>query len=795
MKAALLFFFTVLVFFTSFSQQKATFGLLTGNVLDENKKALDGATLVIVKMDDTLARRSQTTDNTGHFIFENIDFGYYRLLISYVGLQSLSIDSIHFRMERYDFNLGDITLKMRSTDNLEAVIVYAEKPLIQSKDGNITFNAGESAAAAGSNASELLTQVPLVGKDPEGKITVRGKEPKILIDDKPVELNLQQLQDLLESMPGSSIEKIEVMTNPPPQYANEQGGVINITTKKGRVGVSGRISLTAGTRGDVFANGSITYRKQGLAINLNIGTGYNSFQGNGYSHRNNIYSDSSNFLNTTNASNNKALRPNLRLNIDYDINKKNILNVVFTYHQNNFDNLNTTRYSNINRFGEIYKNSIREVSSQGINYNPGINVSYTWKGKPGETLKVIGGYNFSDNGNDRIFFEQFFTGDMFPTGRDSLQEQLNDTKINSHSMRVNYDKMLRNKKTFLSLGTAYIRNNNHVTVDASYRKSPEDVMVPLELLSNDFWFHQTVQNYRASIKQIMGENFSFTGGTSVERTAISFELLKERREVANDYWTWLPFANINKSWKQQLNLTLAYRRSIRRPGIGELNPTIDFSDRYNVRFGNPGLEASTAHNFDFVAGRTKTKYYVNFGVGYNIVQDVFSQVRTLLDGGKTQVTWENISGRQEYEISTWNGVTLHKIWKVSASANYTYNKYSEFDKNVRKFRDGGSFTSNINLNVTPNDRWNINGNFNINRFANPQGYARWSTSTSFGVQRKFIRKKLVVTLNAIDPFTNQQRKTFTYGTNFNLESYSSTQTRNFRVSVAYSFMKTQQKKK
>jgi outer membrane receptor for ferrienterochelin and colicin len=47
-----------------------------------------------------------------------------------------------------------------------------------------------------------------------------------------VELNLQQLQDLLESMPGSSIEKIEVMTNPPPQYANEQGGVINIVTKK-----------------------------------------------------------------------------------------------------------------------------------------------------------------------------------------------------------------------------------------------------------------------------------------------------------------------------------------------------------------------------------------------------------------------------------------------------------------------------------------------------------------------------------------------------------------------------------
>ena len=117
--------------------------------------------------------------------------------------------------------------------------------MIESKDGNITFNASESAFAAGSNASELLNNVPLVTKDPNGKILVRGKEPKILIDDKPVELNLQQLQDMLESLPGSSIEKIEVMTNPPPQYANEQGGVINIVTRKGRVGMGGRISFSS----------------------------------------------------------------------------------------------------------------------------------------------------------------------------------------------------------------------------------------------------------------------------------------------------------------------------------------------------------------------------------------------------------------------------------------------------------------------------------------------------------------------------------------------------------------------
>jgi hypothetical protein len=783
----------LLLSLTVFAQEKNLSGLLIGNVMDDKSKALEGASVQLVSLHDTLRKQSVTSDKTGQFSFSGIAFGYYKLSISYVGMQPLSIDSIYFRAERYDFNLPDIILKPRTTDNLETVVIYAEKPLIQSKDGNITFNAGESALAAGSNASDLLTQVPLVGKDPDGKITVRGKEPKILIDDKPVELNLQQLQDLLESLPGSSIEKIEVMTNPPPQYANEQGGVINITTKKGKVGMSGRIAMAAGTRGDLSLNGNFNYRKQGLSISVNAGIGYNQFEGSGYSIRNNIYKDSSNFFNTTNQYTNKALRPNIRINIDYDINKNNLLNFVLGFNQNDYDNTNSTEYRNINRDGELWKLSRRDVTSEGMNQSPHLNLSYTWKGKPGETLKIISSYNYSLNESDRIFFQEFYTPDYIPTGQDSLQQQINNTKVNGHTFRVNYDKMFDNKKTFISAGSYYTRSNNHVVVDASYKKKPEGNMVRLDLLSNDFLFHQTVTNYRSSLRQLFGDNFSITMGTSLERTAIWFELLKEGRDVKNDYWTWLPFANFNKTWKDKLNLTLSYRRSIRRPGIGELNPTIDFSDPYNIRFGNEKLEASTAHNFDFVAGRTRPKYYLNVGVGYNIVEDVFSLVRTLLPEGKTQITWENISGRKEYELSTWNGVTISKKLKVNASASYIHNKYSAFDKTVRKFRDGGSFTSNVNTSFLPTDLWSITASFNLNRFANPQGYARWNTSINLGLQKKFFNKKLVVTANAIDPFSNQQRRIFTYGTNFNLENYSNTITRNFRLTVAYNFTKLQKK--
>ncbi len=783
---AFLFTLCLLAFITARSQNSP--GIITGNLVDSTSKALNGATVELVSFNDSLNKKTTLTDKNGNFSFNNISFGYYQLRFSFVGFQPLTSDSIYFRQERFDFNLSDIILKLKtSSPNLQEVIVYAERPLIQSKEGNITFNAGESALSAGSNASELLQNVPLVTKDPTGKILVRGKEPKILIDDKPVELNLQQLQDLLESMPGSSIEKIEVLTNPPPQYANEQGGVINIVTKRGRVGVSRRLSVSAGTRGEASLNGSFTYRKKGLAININGGSGYNHFEGNGYSKRQNIYADSTNYFNTKSNYINKGWRPNFRANIDYDISKTQSLNFLLSYNQNDFRNKSGTEYTNINRFNEIYKLSERIISSEGDNYSPNLNLTYSLKGKGGSSFKIISGFNFSSNQSDRDFYQQFFNPDHSANGIDSTQQQLNNTKTTGYNIRVNYDLPLANKKTFLSVGSFYNRSNNRVIVDASYLKKPDEVMVKMDLLSNHFNFHQTISNLRASIKQVLAENFSVTGGLSAEATTIWFELFKENRNVKNNYWTLMPFGNINKSWKDKVNLTFSYRRTIRRPGIIELNPTIDFSDPYNIRFGNSELEASTAHNFDLVLGKTKSLHYANLAFGYNIVEDIFSRVRTLLPDGKTQITWENISGRKEYEISTWNGYSISKKIKFNLSASYTYNTYSEFDHTIRHFRNGSSFTSNLNSTFIPKDIWNITGSFTLNRFANPQGYAKWNTGMNLGIQRKFFEKRLMITLNIIDPFVQQQNRSFTFGPNFNLESFSTTQTRNFRLSVSYNF--------
>ena len=783
-------FILLFICFTPLAQQGNP-GIIAGNLLDESSKAVGGATLELSLVNDPSgARHTTASAANGDFSFTGLPFGYYRLRVTYVGFKSISIDSIHVRDERFDFSLNDLVLKPDVTTELDEVVVYAEKPLIQSKEGNITFNAAESPLSAGSNASELLKNVPLIATDPDGKLSVRGREPKILIDDKPVEMNAQQLQDFLESLPGSMIERIEVMTNPPPQYANEQGGVINIVTRKGRVGLGGRINASAGTRGETGISGNLNYRQKGLAINLNAGAGFNRYNGYGYSKRENIYPDSSNFLNTTSNYINRSQRPNARLSVDYDVDPRNSLNMLLQFNQNVFDNYNETGYINLDDEQTVYRISNRSTQTDGHSLNPSMNLTYTHRGKkPGETLRIIAGANFSENENNRLFYQEFLNPDETPTGNDSTQRQENLSKNTGVNVRVNYDKLLNNKTTSISTGGWYTMTTSDVLLDFLLLDKTGNSFIKNNGLSNDFRFRQSVGNVRFSARQIIVEGFTVTAGINAEQTNISFDLYSQARQADNRYVSWLPFASINRYWKEKLNLTLSYRKTIRRPGIDQLNPSIDYSNPYNTRYGNPALEASSSHNFDLVVGRNNSKYYINLGLGHNVVQDVFIQVRQLVDDGKTETTWQNIDDRKEFEISTWSGYTFSKRLRANFSAGYTVNQYSAYDREVNRYRNGGSFTSNLNANFSPLDVWNFSSNFTFNRFANPQGTVRSNLSMNLGIQRKLFNKRVIITVNAIDPLFQQENRSFTYGPNFNLESFNSTNTRNYRLTLGYNFIR------
>ena len=788
-------FLFILLFSTTVSAQNSgqANGVVIGSILDaDNSKAIEGAAVIMLLLSDTGFQQNRLSLTNGEFLFDKLRFGYYRLQVSAVGYTTLTIDSIHIRAERFDFDLNDIKLSKHSKI-LNEVTVYAEKPLIENKDGKIIFNTGESALSSGATTTELLKQTPLVNVDNDGKILLRGKEVKVLIDDKPVELDAKQLQDLMESMPGSMIERIEVITTPPPQYANERGGVINIVTKKGKVGFSGRINASYGTRGEAAFSGNATYRKNKLALNFSGGFGYSEFNGNSYSNRQNFYVDSSSYFNTrtVNGSNNR--RPNLRLSLDYDLNKRQSLNFTAQYNSNNSANENNTAYSNLDRYYQVYKLSSRFTGTDNNNWSPAFNFTYSIKGKnPKTLLKFISGFNFNANNNERDFYQQYLNPDNTPTGSDSTQEQNTYSKNNSISLRVNYDKPL-DKRTFLNVGASYNRYNNHNVLNTAFMKKPENVFVKNDLLSNDFLFHQVIYGLRASSRYDFVPDFYVNGGLQAEYTETFFDIKNNSNRYLNNYWSILPFANLVKKWKNDVSITLSYKRTVQRPRLNELNPSLDYADPYNTRSGNPYVQAYYADNFDFIFGKWNKKYTFNVSAGYNALQKIYSSIRTLQSDGSTFTTWQNISGRKEYEASAWGGYTLNRKAKANLSFGYTYNVYSVYDRKVRYFRNGGSFYSTLNGSYQFTDLLNANASFTFNRFANPQGTVRNTVSMNFGIQQKFFSKKVTVTLNIIDPFRQQQNKNFIYGSNFNLESYSTTNTRNYRLALSYTFKKKDKK--
>jgi hypothetical protein len=255
------------------------------------------------------------------------------------------------------------------------------------------------------------------------------------------------------------------------------------------------------------------------------------------------------------------------------------------------------------------------------------------------------------------------------------------------------------------------------------------------------------------------------------------------------YFNLLPFVNANYTLNTQSQLIFSYKKIIGRPNVTQLNPAVDYGDPYNTRFGNPELAPNINQQFDFGYGYNAKKLSFNANLGYNFVNEIFMQIRSLGNDGRTQVTWQNIAKRKEYEVSSWGAYKFNNLTRLSIGATYVYNAYGRFEKENFKYRNGGTVNVNTSMQWAKNDKFNVTGAFVYNRFANPQGIVRSNVSLNLGAQRRFFEKRLVVSINIIDPFVNQRNYNIIFGPNFLVENESITQTQNFKLGMNYNFIK------
>ena len=128
-------------------------------------------------------------------------------------------------------DLGIIKMSDNIND-LDEVVVRAEKSTTEFKLDKRVFNVGKDLSSTGAGALEVLNNVPSVNVDIEGGISLRGSSGvQILINGKPSVIASEQ-GNALGSITADMIQQIEVITNPSAKYdAEGTSGIINIVLK------------------------------------------------------------------------------------------------------------------------------------------------------------------------------------------------------------------------------------------------------------------------------------------------------------------------------------------------------------------------------------------------------------------------------------------------------------------------------------------------------------------------------------------------------------------------------------
>lgn len=741
------------------------------------------------------------TDENGFFKFNNIKFGTYKVKVSYVGFGPLFVNEVIVSEKESDKNLGTLKLAAEQ-NNLNEVVITAEKPVIEVGADVITYNVSSSILAEGSTATDLLKNVPMVEVDIDGNTTISGKRStRVFIDGKPSDYMTSNIADLLNVLPSDAIEKIEVMTNPPAKYSADGEGIINIVMKKGfKVGFNGNVGLSAGTQGNNNANANASYKGEKYSITgggaYRMGIGKSSSE----SYRTNFFKDrdpaiyqnpdTTFYYNQFNNARNENNGGNFRVALDWDINKKQNLRVNTSYNVNSSDSWsgNDFYYIDQQEITKRLRNQINlgDASSNNFVFNTDYSLATDTSGG-----KLTAGFTVNTNSsNSTRSFERSYA---FPNNLNPSLQQ-NDNEIGNRGINVNldYDKPVFNKRDRLEFGVAYNyrKNQNDLLVDNFNYKTQQ--FVTNDKLSNEFFYNENIlagylsYNYR-------NKGWSAKAALRSEYTNVNFDLSTGEVYNVNPYFSFFPSLSLNRFFRKRYNIGATYSVRINRPRENTLNPQVNNADTLNISYGNPDLSPSYTHQFDVSFGAFGKQWSFTPRISYSRASGVIERYRFVNDNGISESTFNNVG--TNYSLAFMLIGNYRPTKKISANGNFSIiqSNYTS-SLNSALNRGGISIRSRAGISMQLPYKTAFEANLNYNNNVSAIGRNSASINTSFGARKTFFKNTLTARISANDPFRARRNSTFNEGLNFFSNTYGVSNTNNFVFNINYRFTKVKTNK-
>ncbi len=622
----------------------------TGRVVDEQGKAVEYATVVLLKGAEQVT--GMATDAEGRFSLK-VAPGEYTLQIQYLGFDPLKK---LVRVEKEN-DLGDFVMR-NATTGIESVVVTAQ--LVRREADRFVVDVANAPAAIGKDGIELLERAPGVWIDGE-KISINGKSgSKVYINDRELRMEPEQLLTYLRSLRAEEIQKIEVVPTTGADYdADSAGGIIRITLKKRREnGVDGSVSFST-TQGKIIH----TYTP---SANVNIHSGRTDFYASAWGNfgSDKTFTDERTEYSTVDKtlaahSDMKGRDRNFGASAGavFEINPRHSVGAEFEYWRNHEGDLNNT-YTDFTDTGTTTRtDSYFDNLELRNNYSATFN--YIWKiDTLGSTLKLLADYTRreTDAGNDNFSHITAPGSAVDSTYRDNALSIYNIT-----TATLALEKKFSPKWT-LKAGAKYTYNDMHNDALYEYRKG--DAWMRNEQQSFTINYTENIAAAYGIVSAQLG-NWSLVGGLRGEYTHTT------GKGVGQDYFSLFPNANISYSLSKEKGYSLIaqYARTIERPRFWSLSPQrMQISD-YTYQTGNPSLDPAFKHDVSLTLVMAH-KYTLTAGV--QIVNDEIQQ--TMMADPENpdllQLAWVNYDTTKGYYFSANLPFQPAKWWQLNANLTY-----------------------------------------------------------------------------------------------------------------------------
>lgn len=768
-------------------------GDISGIIKDsEGGKPLPGATISLKSGKDGSQTGGAISAKDGRFMIKNIAPGRYILNIAYIGYSDMVIDPVIISPEKLKLDLHEIILKSSSV-SLSGVEVVAQKELMETSLDKKIINVDRSIASIGGTATDVMRNIPAVSVDIDGNVSLRGSQNvKILIDGRPSGLTGSTV---LEMIPATAIENIEIITNPSAKYDPEStAGIINVVLKKeNSYGINGMFNLNAGTGDKYSGSASLNYRYGDFNVYGNYDLRYFSMTGYGRSNQSTTFSDSSLYIRQNEDFYRHGGFNNIKTGADYFIDNFNTLSfsVLFGFGRRNSDEfLKTNQTNSFNQPLDYYtRDNGEKFPNQSVDY------TLTYKhnfGKKGHDLIIDGFYSNSTRNINANYAQDAYVYDasnsaFVPTGLPpALQNIATDNKSGTYTLQADYSLPLGPSE---KLEAGY--KTNVRILDQDYRYEYFDYASSTwknnTNITNRFKYDEYVHAIYAMYSGKIDE-FSFQGGLRAEYADTKSDQVTINQLNTNYYVSFYPSAVLKYEFSKLNSLQLSYSRRINRPSFRQLNAFIDYEDPHNLEGGNPKLQPEYVNSLELGHSLNFDLTSFNTSVFYKKTIDMISEVKTVIDTGVTFTTDMNIASGTSYGVEFVVGQELFKWWRIDA--NYSY---------FRTDIAGDNISSDINRS---NYSWTakVNTNLNLFGFLNVQLTGNYEAPTieaqtieeenywaELGIKAEVLDGNASINFRISDIFNTMKHASRSSGLNFSSDAYYKRQSRVAYLGFSYKF--------